>query len=497
MSTLKSSQQVSPLSDSAVEHIKQKSISGALSYFMRSIFLQGLGFVSAIILSALLEPEDFGVYGFVIQIIGLLTFVSDIGLAAALIQKRENPSLSEYRTAFTVQQILSWVIVLLVLGLVASGFVTSKVGAQGNWILLALAISFPLASLKTVSSVLLERELEFSKLVIPQIVEQILFHLVLILLAWRGLGALSYAYAIFARSLAGTAVMLVVAPWRVGFQIERTALRQLFGFGFKFQLNDFLARVKDQLFFLALGLVMPLREFGYVQWSKNWSMYPYSLTVQNVMAVTFPTFSRLQHDRKLLGRAIEKALYFISLCIFPVLVGMVVFIEPVVALVPSYAKWQPALWTFIWFTLSVFWSALSTPLTNTFNAIGKIHTTLKLMVMWTSLTWILTPLALWAWGFTGVAFSAFIISCSSVVTVLLAQREAPIRFWQHVGKQTIAATIMLVIGIIGNVWWKESFAWLFGGMISLTGLYALVFLLIGWSQFKQEYRSLLLKKIKA
>jgi hypothetical protein len=74
----------------------------------------------------------------------------------------------------------------------------------------------------------------------------------------------------------------------------------MLGFGAKFQLNDFLARIKDQLYFLVLGQVLPLNQFGFIQWAKNWSMYPYNLTVQNVMAITFPTFSRLQKRKDLL-----------------------------------------------------------------------------------------------------------------------------------------------------------------------------------------------------
>ena len=43
------------------------------------------------------------------------------------------------------------------------------------------------------------------------------------------------------------------------------------------------------------------------------------------------------------------------------------------------------------FALSVGWAAISTPLVNTLNAIGKINRSLKLMVIWTLLTWIVTP----------------------------------------------------------------------------------------------------------
>ena len=160
---------------------------------------------------------------------------------------------------------------------------------------------------------MLERRLEFSKLVLPQVIEQIVFHAVLITLAIRGSGVISYAYAIALRTVAGIILMNVIQPWKIGLQLNRAAIKTLLGYGVKFQLNDLLARIKDQLFYVVVGLILPLKEFGFIQWAKNWSMYPYTLTVQNVMVITFPTFSRLQHHKEALARGVELSL-FGSLC---------------------------------------------------------------------------------------------------------------------------------------------------------------------------------------
>ena len=69
------------------DEIKRKSVSGAVSYFARTLLLNGLGLVSSLILGGLLSVTEFAVYGVVTQIIGILTFFSDMGLASALIQK--------------------------------------------------------------------------------------------------------------------------------------------------------------------------------------------------------------------------------------------------------------------------------------------------------------------------------------------------------------------------------------------------------------------------
>ena len=474
----------------ALRDIKKKTVSGALSYFIRTIILQGIGLGSVAVLSWYFTPEDFGIYGLVIPIVGLLTFFSDVGLAASLIQKKETPTRNDYVTAFTVQQGLSWFIVAIVLVILATGTIQAKAGMAGQWILLSLAIAFPLASLKTIPSVILERKLDFSKLVIPQILEQLVFNSILIVLAIRGSGAIAYAYAILARSIIGAVSMYFIQPWKIGVGFNKPAFKAMFSFGAKFQINDFLARIKDQLFYLVLGFYFSLAEFGYINWGKNYSMYPYNLTVQNVMAITFPTFSRLQGNKKALKKAIEKSLFFITLAIFPILVGMSVFISPFIELVPKWQKWQPAVLSLILFSSSIAWSAISTPLTNTLNAIGEINKTLKLMVMWTVLTWIVTPLCIYFFGYNGVGIAALLISFTSIITVFMVKNVIPINFTDQVWRQTVASVVMAAVGLFGVSIWSQSFTHFIFGMV-LTGLsYFATLLLFGKQKLITEIRSL-------
>ncbi len=478
------------LTDKELAEIKKKSVKGAVSFLLRTAVLQGIGLASAFILSAYFSPEDFGIYGFVTQIIGLLVFFSDVGLAASLVQKKEEPSLADYRTAFTIQQILSWLIVSLVLLIIATGFVQQKTGTIGVWILVALAISFPLASLKTIPSIMLERRLDFSKLVMPQILEQLVFHGLLIFLAWQKMGALAYAYAIVARSIIGLVAMWLIQPWRVGVALNHDSIKVLLSYGLKFQLNDFLARIKDQLFFLVLGAFLPLREFGYIQWSKNWSLYPYNLTVQNVMAITFPTFARLQGNKDALQKAIEKSLFFITLVIFPLLVGMCLFIYPLTLTVGKYGKWQPALISFVLFTLSIGWAAISTPLTNTLNAVGQINQTLKLMIIWTVLTWILTPLLMYFFGFNGVALAAFLISFTSFLPIIYVKRIVPLKVWDQVWRQLLAASAMGLVGWLGMRAWSQGLPWMGLGMAATAATYLIILGGVGWKKLRVEFASL-------
>jgi O-antigen/teichoic acid export membrane protein len=309
-------------------------------------------------------------------------------------------------------------------------------------------------------------------------------------LVLRGYGLEAYSWAIIARGIVGVITIYILQRWPLGFALDKVALKTILGTGIKFQASDLLARFKDNLTYLIIGWMLPNKEFGYITFAKQFSQMPYNMTVQNVIAITFPAYSRLQKDTVRLGKAIEKTLFFISLSIFPILGGMVVFVQPLTEVVTEYQKWQPAIPLFILMTLSIGWGAISTPLTNTLNAIGQINTTLKLMLMWTALTWILVPISIWQFGFTGVGVAAFLISFSSVLPIYYVKKTIPIQAWSQVWRQLLATVVMVVVGYLGLDYWGQNIWWLLTGMIIVGSSYLVSFGLIGWRRLAIELQSL-------
>jgi O-antigen/teichoic acid export membrane protein len=476
--------------------VKNRSVRGVIAYAFRTFALQAIGLVANLIIGAFILPEEYGVYYIVLSLLGLFTFLSDIGLAATLIQKKEAPTISELRTTFTIQMGLAALIGLLLIGLTPVWQATQHLSGRELWLLYSLVASFLLASLKTIPSILLERDLLFDKKVIPEIGENLVFYFLVSVLAWRGFGIQSFTIAIFARALVGVIIMYSIKRWPIGFAFDRQALKPLIKYGFRFQLNDVLARIKDDLFILFLGAWIGKTDMGYVTWAKNQSRYPYMLTVNSVMAVSFPTYSRIQNDTALLKKAIEKSMYFISFGSFPLLLGMAVFIFPLLKVFPAYAHWQPAAFSLSLFAVSIAISAISTPLTNALMAVGQVNKTLNLMILWTIMTWVITPPAIRYFGYEGVAISSLFIAASTIfLPVYLLRRVVRFDILSSIWLQTLASVIMMVIGWVGRDIWSRSFRWLILGMLISGASYGLVILALGWRRLLSEIKSLgILKK---
>ena len=137
------------------------------------------------------------------------------------------------------------------------------------WLFRALVVSFFLSSLKTIPSILMERSLAFNRLVIPTIVETLGFYIVAVFLAWKGFGVASFSWAVLCRGILGVLTAYIVWPWMPSLGISKQVAQRLLKFGIPFQMNSFLAVVKDDLLIVFLGKVLPFSQVGYLGWAKS------------------------------------------------------------------------------------------------------------------------------------------------------------------------------------------------------------------------------------
>lgn len=425
--------------------VVKRSIRGVFALVSRTFIIQLISLGVATFLYALLQESEIGVFYVVSASLAFLTYFSDIGLAAALIQKKEALTTDDLRTTFTIQQIL--VVLLVILALLLSGFVGSiyHLNQEGIWLFQALVFSFFLSSLKTIPSIILERNLQFEKLVIPQILETLAFNGVVLYCAIQGFGVMSYTYAVLARGVVGLIAIYWIAPWNIGLSLTRSVAKRLLSFGIPFQSNSILALLKDDLLVLYLGLVLPFAQVGLIGFAQKWAFTPLRLVMDNMIRITFPTFSRLAHDPMHLGKAIEKTLFATIALVLPALTGLVILAPYFIQFIPKYQKWEPALLALTLFCINAAFSSLSTPLTNALNAIGKVKITLYLMIFWTILTWGLTPLFIMLYGFNGVALASAIVGSTACIVIILVKRYIQFNLFNVLLVPTIATVLMGIV----------------------------------------------------
>ena len=431
------------LGDVDLATVKAMTVSGIATLISRSFLLQLVAIGGFLLLSIFLGRPEIGLFIAINDLVSILGYFSDIGLAASLVQKKGKVSLTDLRTTFTIQQGI--VLTLIVLTLLLSPWLTSyyNISGSGEWLLYSLLGAFFLASLKTIPSVVLERQVKFEIIAAVEIVETIVFYTVAVLLAWRGGGVLAYAWAVLLRGLVGTGLIYYLAAWPIGLAWSKSSLKSLLSFGLPYQINTLLATVKDRFVNILLWRIIGADGVGIIGWAQTWSQKPLRFVMDNVTRVTFPSFARLQDHPHELRSAIERTLFFISALTFPMVGGLAIVAPQIVKLIPKYSKWEVALLPLTLFCFSSVWAAISTPLTNTLNALGKVKWNTYLMVMWTALTWGLTPLLAIKYGYMGVAYATAIIALSSIVPIIIVKKLTQFSLKSSVGVTTLATIAMM------------------------------------------------------
>ncbi len=473
------SEHLEPTAEINLETVKERSVRGVVVLTGRTFILQIIGLVAQLFLFAYLGRYEFGVFAIVSAIVNFLVYFSDIGLAAALIQKKEKPTDMDLKTTFFVQQFLVVIIITIVFLLTPFFIQKYSLNRDGQFLLYALSFSLFFSSLKSIPSVLLERKLEFTKLVFPQILEQVVYNVALVICAMKGFGVTSFTVSVLLRGIVGVLAIYILQPWKPGFAFSRKTLSGLFKFGIPYQINTFLATFKDDGMTLVLGSILGPAGVGILSFAQKIARLPLTFFMDTVTRVTFPAFSRMQDSKQDLARSVTRSIFFICFLVFPSLAAEVILAPILVKIIPRYNQWMIAMTPLIFVSVNFVFAAATTQLTNLLNAIGKIKITFYLMIMWTVLTWLFIPYLSFKLGVNGASIGYSLVGASSIVAIIIAKKHVNFSITESMLKPAIGTILMSGILIIAKMFLPASInsvivLCIFGVAIYLTSMFTMM-----------------------
>ncbi|MBU1500334.1 oligosaccharide flippase family protein [Patescibacteria group bacterium] len=434
-----------------VSEISRRAVSGVMVLTLRKFALRAISYLGGIFLARLLAPEIFGIFAIISFVINFFAFFSDVGLGAALIQKKDQLTKKDLAVTFTLQQILVVVVVLIIY--LSAPFFSLKyhLGQQGIWLIRIFSLSLFLTSLKTIPSILLERKLKFNRLIWPEVVEVISFQILAVGLAWLGFGIWSFIIGLLVRSVLGVIVLYLISPWRPSLAWDSRIAKKLVSFGLPFQLNGFIATIKDAVMPIFVGAVSGAAAVGYLNWALTFSKLPI-LFMSDIFRVTFPTYSRIQHDTLLLKKAIEKTIRFTNLFLFPAVFLLAAAAKPIITIIFT-DKWLPALPAFYIHLFGI----LVVGITNTFMdslwALGKTKIAVKLLIIFTIVNWAASVPLVYLLGFNGAMIGSVIVLYVSLpLTWYYIRKIVKVEVIKHIWPAFIASLIsgLLVYQFVGH-----------------------------------------------
>lgn len=478
------------MSDFSVDTLKKKAFKGVFTLSFRRLILKVIDTVGVIFLARALAQDVFGVFGIISFVVfTFLSFFSDIGFGAALIQKKEELTDEDTRTTFTIQQ--SLVSLLLLIAWIFAPAVSNfySLGQEGIWLIRVLSLSLFVTSFKTIPSIILERQLKFEKLVIPEVIETVVYNAIAVYMALNNYGVWSLVIAILARTISGAIILNLLAPWRIGWHFSRESARKLLSFGVPYQLNSVLALIKDNITPTLIAYWYGPAAVGFVNLAQNIASRPMEI-INIVSRVMFPAYSRIQDDKPRLKRWLEKSVSFMAILYYPAISGLLIVASGILQYLyaDKSGKWLPALPTLLFFLAGAFPVIITTTYTNALYALGKPKVVLALMTLYTVLTWGLGAPLIYKYGYVGIAIAGLIITYSTLPLVVREMNKVvQVDTWNSVRKPLYASMFMAVITYVTNYYLTQNLLTLIATIIIGVISYTIAIYAINGQYLKSEF----------
>lgn len=473
-----------------LDNLKIRAFKGVFTLTFRRLILKIIDTVGLIFLARALTTDSFGVFGIISFVVfTFLSFFSDVGFGAALIQKKDSLTDQDTRTTFTIQQGL--VTILLTIAWLTAPILSNwyNLGEQGIWLIRVLSLSLFITSFKTIPSILLERELKFEILIIPEILETITYNAIAVYMALHGYGVWSLVIAILVRTIIGAIALNLIRPWKIGWSFNKNSAKALLHFGVPYQLNSVLALIKDNVAPTLIAFWYGPAAVAYVNLAQNIASRPMEI-INIVSRVTFPAYSRIQGDLPRIKRWIEKSVSFMAYLYMPAITGLLIVAPGILQYLyaDKTEKWLPALPTLLLFIAGAYPIIITTTYTNALYALGRPKVVLAFMAIYTVLTWGLGAPLIYKYGYVGIAMAGLIITYLTLPFVVKALNNlVPVETWNSVKKPLFASMIMGVITYYINLIFTHSLLTLIFTSVVGMLIYILAIIALDGKRLKNEF----------
>ncbi len=410
--------------------LKLKTIHGIAWVALSTVIIRILNFSTKIVLARLLAPEDFGLLAIGLLAINTIGLFRDFGVGASIIYlKDDSKDRIVANTAFIMLPIVA--IILFVLAYLFAPYIALFYNTTLiEPIIKVLALTFVISSFGTVPSILLEKELEFKKKVLPETVPILGYACVTIVLAINGYGVWSLVYGQIVSTVLNVILLWIISDWKPTFHFDRTTAMEMFGYGKNIIAASVVIFGITNFDNAVIGRILGMEALGFYAIAYTISNLPATQITHLVGRVMFPTYSKLQDNKEALGRAYLKTFRMVSMLSIPTSLGILIIAPDFIEIVLK-EKWMPAVPALQ--VLCIFGLSRSIAATtgSIFQATGRPDILFKTSLLQLIITVFLIFLLIDPYGIVGVSWAVTIpIIIQSILQTYIVSKIIIIDLWK-------------------------------------------------------------------
>lgn len=427
--------------------LEKKAFEAVIALGIKRVIVQVIFTLSNIFLARLLFPDDFGTFAIVTSVGAIFAVFSDIGLGPALIQRSPKVKVAHLQTAFTIQLSLG-VLIFLFINLIApfaSGYY--GLGDRGTLLFRIFSFYFLFGPFKTTSGAILERNLEYRRLVIIELVEIFTAAASTIILAIAGFGVFSFVIGGICGHVVGATFYFIFSPWPIRFRFSVKILSSLARFGLPLQVNGILGLFYGPLVLLYLGKQVGAENLGFYQFAASLSVLPLAFS-EIVNRIVFPLGARVQKEKIYFKKIVERSLTIVSATTLP-LVFVGIAAAPSVVHFIYTDRWMRSLPAIYLGLVQIGFISYTGIFGQLLLSRGQSKVMRNMGIVWAILTWILAPPLIGAFNFVGMSITGLLVSASGVWLYLRLRREVQFSVWSGIWPYFISAMAsgVVVLGL--------------------------------------------------
>lgn len=352
--------------------------SGFIWTFAERISAQGVSFLVSIILARLLSPNEYGIISIVLIIIAICNVLISDGLGSALIQKKDAEEI-DFSTLLIFGVVVS--IVLYIALFFFAPLVERFYGLNDlSVVIRVMAFKLPISAVNTIQQAIVSRRMAFKKFFIATSIGTIISGIIGIAMAYLGFGVWSLVVQYLTNSFIDTILLGIVIKWIPSFKFSYQRLKGLLHYGWKILAAGLLEQIYQELRSLVIGKKYSEALLAFYTKGKQ---FP-NLIVNNINAAItktlFPAISNKQNVKNSVKEMTRKSIRVGTYVITPILVGMAVCAESLVAVLLT-AKWLPCVIYLQVFSIASIVRPISTANLQAIKAIGRSDTYLKIEII--------------------------------------------------------------------------------------------------------------------
>ena len=258
------------------------------------------------VMSRLLDKEDFGYYGIISALSFILMEISNAGLGAAIIQKKET-SREFINTAFTLS-VLFGIFFMSLLVLISGKL--SLILTQSDFLefpLCIMACTLFFSTIGSVAQALFMKELQFLRFGIIKITVSIFSSIAGIVMAYIGIGIYSLVISIFSNFFLQAMISYVCKYRYLGFGIDTHSIKSLLSYGGWLSASGVIRSVNEQMDRLITTRWLPIVLLGAYTRVSGFVIHVSDNFNSIFDTILFPILSGIQDDKEKLRSSYMKS----------------------------------------------------------------------------------------------------------------------------------------------------------------------------------------------